>query len=45
MNGFVTETNEDFTEWLGRNVHMSGVIEWYLDLGAPHFAPGTFRIN
>lgn len=44
MNGSVTGVADPFEEWLGRNVHMSGVIEWY-EFGAPHFAPGTFRVN
>jgi hypothetical protein len=44
MNGNVEEAFEEFSVWEGRNVHMSGVIEWY-ENGAPNFAPGTFRIN
>ncbi|MFX1507052.1 MAG: hypothetical protein ACFFDC_13235 [Promethearchaeota archaeon] len=44
MNGVVTETNDECSKWLGRSVHMKGIIEWY-DFGAPHYAPGTFRIN
>lgn len=44
MNGSVEEAAEPFAESVGRNVHMSGIIEWY-DFGAPQFAPGTFRIN
>ena len=44
MNGIVTETNTAFAEWLGRQVHMSGVIEW-TDEGNPSAAPGEFRIN
>jgi hypothetical protein len=44
MNGIVTETNQDFANWLGHNVHMSGEIIWY-DFGAPHYAPGTFQLN
>jgi len=43
MNGSV-EADDLFDEWVGRNVHMSGDIEWY-DSGAPQSAPGTFRIN
>ena len=48
MNGNVEEALGTFAEWEGRNVHMSGIIEWYVSgpaAGAPHFAPGTFRIN
>ena len=44
MNGNVEEANGDFEQWIGRNVFMSGVIEWY-PFGAPQYAPGTFRIN
>ena len=44
MTGNVEEANGIFSQWLGRNVFMSGVIEWY-PFGAPQYAPGTFRIN
>lgn len=44
MNGRVEGAAAPFEEWLGRSVHMKGVIEWY-DFGAPHFGPGVFRIN
>jgi len=44
MNGDVRVAEGQFAEWLGRNVHMSGIIEWY-DFGAPQYAPGVFRIN
>lgn len=44
MNGSVEEAAYPFEEWVGRSVHMGGVIEWY-PFGAPQFAPGTFRIN
>ncbi len=44
MNGGVHGAFEHFAELQGRNVHMSGIIEFY-PFGAPHFAPGTFRIN
>jgi hypothetical protein len=44
MNGNVEEAFGSFTTWIGSNVHMSGVIEWY-PFGAPQFAPGTFHIN
>lgn len=44
MNGNVEGATGVFEEWLGRNVHMSGDIIWY-PFGAPHYAPGTFRIN
>ena len=50
MNGTIDGAGEPFEKWLGRNVHMSGMIEWYdapgMDWdGAPHFAPGVFRAN
>lgn len=44
MNGSVAEAAEPFEEWVGSNVHMSGIIEFY-PFGAPQFAPGTFRSN
>ena len=44
MTGNVEEAFGDFSQWIGRNVFMSGVIEWYPD-GWPQYAPGTFRIN
>jgi hypothetical protein len=53
MNGEIEVAEPPFEEeWLGRKVHMSGVITWEfvtLDDGtvtlAPATAPGTFRIN
>ncbi|MCP5023339.1 MAG: hypothetical protein GY930_16410 [bacterium] len=50
MNSTIDGANAPFGEWLGRNVHMSGIIEWYDDPtlpwdGAPHYAPGVFRAN
>ena len=51
MNGIVKGAFDQggypkFSTWAGRNVHMSGTIEW---LGEPlairSEAPGTFRIN
>jgi hypothetical protein len=44
MNGGVEGAAEPFEGWLGRSVHMQGIIEWY-PFGAPKGAPGTFRIN
>lgn len=44
MNGSVEGAGEPFEDWIGRSVHMSGLIEWYL-FGAPQYAPGTFRVN
>lgn len=50
MNGTIDGAESPFEVWLGRNVHMSGTIEWYdapgMDWdGAPQFAPGIFRAN
>ena len=47
MNGEITEATGDFEMWMGRNVHMSGVITWQGSAPpyAPFQAPGTFRIN
>jgi len=50
MNGTIDGANAPFEAWLGRNVHMSGIIEWYDDptlpwFGAPHFAPGVFHAH
>ncbi len=48
MNGHVEGAADTagWTEYLGRNVHMSGIITW---LGQPYsppaIAPGEFRIN
>ena len=44
MNGTVGGAAGLFDGLLGRRVHMSGTIEWYPS-GAPHYAPGTFRVN
>ena len=44
MTGNVEEAYGFFSPWIGRNVYMGGVIEWY-PFGAPQYAPGTFRIN
>jgi hypothetical protein len=45
MNGDVSVANGPFADWLGRSVHMGGVIEFY-DFGLPYRAPvGTIRIN
>jgi hypothetical protein len=44
MNGSVEVANAPFTDLLGRNVHMSGVIEWY-PFGAPQYAPGVWRTS
>jgi hypothetical protein len=46
MNGIVEYANENWLDYLGRNVEMSGTIVW---LGEPFAigstAPGTFQIN
>jgi len=51
MNGNVEVAVGGFAVWEGRNVHISGEIEWQEietpegPALAPHYAPGTFRIN
>ncbi|MFX0079233.1 MAG: hypothetical protein ACFE8O_08340, partial [Candidatus Hermodarchaeota archaeon] len=45
MSGNIEEASGVFEKYDGRNVHMSGIIIWYEEMPAPHFAPGTFRIN
>ena len=51
MNGIVEEADGVFEDWDGRNVHMSGSIEWQVletpegPVVAPEHAPGIFRIN
>lgn len=44
MTGSVEVAFSDFSMWEGRNVYMSGVIDWY-GSGMPHYALGTLRIN
>jgi len=51
MNGEIEVANAPFEMWLGRGVHMSGIITWQ-NIGTPEApvmvpetAPGTFRIN
>lgn len=51
MNGEIDVANSPFEGWLGRNVHMSGIITWQ-NIGTvdepiivPATAPGIFRIN
>jgi hypothetical protein len=50
MNSIVKYTASGWEEYLGRNVHMSGTIEWYYPPPPPPAlpegeAPGIFRIN
>jgi hypothetical protein len=51
MNGEIDVANEPFENWIGRKVHMSGVITWQIletpdgPVLAPDTAPGTLRIN
>jgi len=51
MNGEIDLALEPFDEWLGRHVHMSGIITWQTlqtpegPVVAPDTAPGIFRIN
>lgn len=51
MNGEIDVAIQPFEGWLGRNVHMSGIITWE-NIGTaeepiimPKEAPGIFRIN
>ncbi len=44
-NGKVEFANEDFEMWLGRNVHIEGIITWIIPCVLPEGATGTFRIN
>jgi hypothetical protein len=51
MNGEIDVANWPFEEWLGRNVHMSGIITYQFittpdgPIMVPATAPGTLRIN
>jgi len=51
MNGEIDVATEPFDMWLGRKVHMSGIITWQVletpdgPVIAPATAPGTLRIN
>lgn len=51
MTGNVEEAFGGFSMWEGRNVYMSGIIEWQVietpegPVVAPQYAPGEFRIN
>ncbi len=48
MNGYVVGACGCFSEYEGGSAHMSGEIIWYESgpfAGAPHYAPGTLRIN
>lgn len=44
MNGYVEVANDPYADLLDRRVHMSGNLE-VSPLGAPLYAPGTFRLN
>jgi hypothetical protein len=44
MNGEVDFADGPFAGLEGHKVHMSGTVEWY-PFGAPHFAPGDFRLK
>jgi len=44
MNGIVDIANGPFEEWIGRSVHMRGLVEW-AGPGVPQYGDGTFRIN
>ncbi len=51
MNGEIDVATEPFEMWMGRHVHMSGIITWQIletpdgPVAAPVTAPGTIRIN
>jgi hypothetical protein len=51
MNGEIEVATEPFEMWLGRHVHMSGVITWQTletpdgPVTVPKTAPGILRIN
>jgi hypothetical protein len=46
MNGNVEYAASGWEVYLGRNVHMSGIITWYGPPATPgSIAPGVFRIN
>ena len=44
MNGAVDFADGPFAGMEGHKVHMSGTVEWY-PFGAPHYAPGDFRLK
>jgi hypothetical protein len=44
MNGTVYTAEELFEDWIGRPVHMDGLILWKAD-GSPAAAPGMFRLH
>lgn len=43
-NGVVVFAHDDFEEWLGRPVHMSGHFTWVVP-GLPEAGDGIFRVN
>ena len=45
MNGKIEVASPPFAMWLGRNVHISGVINGDPITLMPLTAPGTFRVN
>ena len=44
-NGEVDVANYPFEEWMGRNVHINGVVSWVEYPMLPEKAIGTLRIN
>lgn len=44
MNGTVSTAEGAFADWMGRRVHMAGLILWKAD-GWPEAAPGMLRLN
>lgn len=44
MNGTVSTAEDPFEDWMGRRVHMNGLIVWN-EADSSLEAPGTFRLN
>ena len=44
-NGEVDVAEYQFEEWMGRNVHISGIVSWVEYPILPEKAIGTLRIN
>ena len=44
-NGTVTEVSGDFTDWIGRQIHDGGNVDWGVFPPVSAFGEGTFRIN
>ena len=44
-NGEIEVANDPFEMWLGRNVHINGIVFWEIYPMLPDYCTGTFRIN